>query len=56
MQVATGANGVCAGLSAGKGYVDVSTVDGATSAVINEAVHKTGCADMEAWFSGGPHT
>lgn len=45
-------NGVVAGLSPGKGYVDVSTVDAETSRKIGEAVAATGASFLEAPVSG----
>ncbi|KAF3324552.1 glyoxylate/succinic semialdehyde reductase 2 [Carex littledalei] len=50
--VATGENGAVQGLGSGKGYVDVSTVDGATSKLICESVKKTGASFLEAPVSG----
>ncbi|KAJ4768306.1 glyoxylate reductase 2 [Rhynchospora pubera] len=50
--VATGENGAIQGLGSGKGYVDVSTVDGATSKLICESVQKTGASFLEAPVSG----
>jgi glyoxylate/succinic semialdehyde reductase len=44
---------VCtAGLSAGKGYVDVSTIDPATAAAVAAAVRGTGALYLEAPVSG----
>jgi glyoxylate/succinic semialdehyde reductase len=39
-------------MSAGKGYVDVSTVDAATSATIADAIRKQGGSFLEAPVSG----
>jgi len=50
--VAMGPHGIVAGLSSGKGYVDVSTVDVATSQRIASAVRATGAAYVEAPVSG----
>ncbi|CAM8955939.1 unnamed protein product [Rhodiola kirilowii] len=50
--VATGTYGAANGLSPGKGYVDVSTVDGATSKQIGEQIKKTGAMFLEAPVSG----
>ena len=50
--VATGPDGIVEGLSPGKGYVDVSTVDAATSSRIAAAVRLTGAAFLEAPVSG----
>lgn len=52
MEVACGPQGAVKGLSAGKGYVDVSTVDDETSKAIAEAVRKTGAEFLEAPVSG----
>jgi 3-hydroxyisobutyrate dehydrogenase-like beta-hydroxyacid dehydrogenase len=41
-----------AGLSAGKGYVDVSTIDPATAADVAAAVRATGALYLEAPVSG----
>ncbi len=40
------------GLSQGKGYVDVSTVDAPTSSAIAQGVRKTGARFLEAPVSG----
>eukprot|EP00775_Hariotina_reticulata_P007101 gene7101-7314_t len=50
--VAMGPDGIVQGLSAGKGYVDVSTVDPATSAAVAAAVRSTGALFLEAPVSG----
>eukprot|EP00882_Tetradesmus_deserticola_P012853 GHRQ01013621.1.p2 GENE.GHRQ01013621.1~~GHRQ01013621.1.p2 ORF type:complete len:233 (+),score=121.37 GHRQ01013621.1:695-1393(+) len=52
VQVATGPDGVVAGLSAGKGYVDVSTIDPATAADVAAAVRAAGALYLEAPVSG----
>eukprot|EP00242_Pyramimonas_sp_CCMP2087_P009826 CAMPEP_0198199560 /NCGR_PEP_ID=MMETSP1445-20131203/2827_1 /TAXON_ID=36898 /ORGANISM="Pyramimonas sp., Strain CCMP2087" /LENGTH=378 /DNA_ID=CAMNT_0043869437 /DNA_START=64 /DNA_END=1200 /DNA_ORIENTATION=+ len=52
LEVATMENGVAAGMSAGKGYVDVSTVDPATAALIAAAVNAKGGRFLEAPVSG----
>lgn len=52
MEVAEGPEGVIKGLSAGKGYIDVSTVDAATSSRIAAAVRSTGGSFLEAPVSG----
>jgi glyoxylate/succinic semialdehyde reductase len=52
LAVATGAQGVAAGMSEGKGYVDVSTVDAATSQAIEAAVTAKGGLFLEAPVSG----
>eukprot|EP00878_Enallax_costatus_P007206 GHUV01007550.1.p1 GENE.GHUV01007550.1~~GHUV01007550.1.p1 ORF type:complete len:380 (+),score=82.87 GHUV01007550.1:261-1400(+) len=52
VEVATGPEGVVAGLSTGKGYVDVSTIDPATAASVAAAVRKTGALYLEAPVSG----
>nr|CAB3473348.1 unnamed protein product [Digitaria exilis] len=51
-EVACGANGAAEGLAPGKGYVDVSTVDGATSKLIGEHITSTGASFLEAPVSG----
>ena len=48
----TVANAAKDGLSAGKGYVDVSTVDAETSSAIAEIVRSTGAEFLEAPVSG----
>ncbi|KAF5177373.1 Glyoxylate/succinic semialdehyde reductase 2 protein [Thalictrum thalictroides] len=52
VDVALGKNGAANGLSPGKGYVDVSTVDGVTSKVIGKQVKATGALFLEAPVSG----
>lgn len=52
LDVAFGENGIAAGMSAGKGYVDVSTVDAATAARVAEAVRAKGALFLEAPVSG----
>lgn len=52
LQVVFGASGVLEGLSAGKGYVDMSTVDEQTSIRIGEAVAAKGGRFLEAPVSG----
>ncbi len=52
LAVCAGPNGVLAGISAGKGYVDMSTVDAATSAQIAAAVAERGGRFLEAPVSG----
>ncbi|MEW5313135.1 MAG: hypothetical protein WDW38_004726 [Sanguina aurantia] len=52
LQVATGPNGIVSGLSAGKGYIDVSTIDVATSQLIAAAVRSSGASFLEAPVSG----
>lgn len=52
LSVATGPNGIVSGLSAGKGYVDVSTVDAETSTLIAQAVRASGASFLEAPVSG----
>nr|CAD1824266.1 unnamed protein product [Ananas comosus var. bracteatus] len=50
--VACGTNGAAEGMGPGKGYVDVSTVDGATSKLINKHIKDTGGSFLEAPVSG----
>jgi len=52
LAVATGPEGVAAGMSPGKGYVDASTVDAATSAAVAAAVRAAGGLFLEAPVSG----
>lgn len=52
LAVATGKDGITSGLAPGKGYVDVSTVDAATSSAIASAVRATGAKFLEAPVSG----
>ena len=51
-EVALGEVGVVAGLTAGKGYVDVSTVDVATVVAVSQACHAAGAQYLEAPVSG----
>lgn len=50
--VACGANGAAEGMSPGKGYVDVSTVDAASSKLIGKRINQTGASFLEAPVSG----
>ncbi|KAJ6823024.1 glyoxylate/succinic semialdehyde reductase 2, chloroplastic [Iris pallida] len=50
--VACGTNGAAEGMGPGKGYVDVSTVDAATSKLIGKQITKTGASFLEAPVSG----
>lgn len=43
---------ILAGMFAGKGYVDVSTVDAETSQAVADAIHKAGGLYLEAPVSG----
>ncbi|KAI5071167.1 hypothetical protein GOP47_0013418 [Adiantum capillus-veneris] len=52
LEVASGEHGVIHGLGPGKGYVDISTVDGGTSKTINGLVKATGASFLEAPVSG----
>ncbi|XP_072952770.1 glyoxylate/succinic semialdehyde reductase 2, chloroplastic [Typha angustifolia] len=52
IDVACGTNGAAKGMGPGKGYVDVSTVDGATSKMISQHIRDTGAAFLEAPVSG----
>lgn len=52
MEVACGKQGAVHGLGPGKGYVDVSTVDGETSKAIGTAIKATGAQFLEAPVSG----
>lgn len=52
LEVACGTNGIVSGLSAGKGYVDVSTIDVDTARSIAAAVRGTGASFLEAPVSG----
>nr|XP_010924997.1 glyoxylate/succinic semialdehyde reductase 2, chloroplastic isoform X1 [Elaeis guineensis] len=52
IDVACGTNGAAKGMSPGKGYVDVSTVDGATAKLINKHIKDTGALFLEAPVSG----
>lgn len=53
-QVATGPDGIVAGLSAGKVYVDMSTVAPRLSRELAERVARTGAQKLEAPVSGSP--
>lgn len=52
VNVACGTNGAAEGMSPGKGYVDVSTVDAATSSLIGKHIRQTGASFLEAPVSG----
>ncbi|KAJ0985483.1 hypothetical protein J5N97_003839 [Dioscorea zingiberensis] len=52
VDIACGVNGAVKGMGPGKGYVDVSTVDGATSKSISESIKETGALFLEAPVSG----
>jgi len=52
LDVVLGDSGVAAGMSSGKGYVDVSTVNSETSKQIAAAVRATGASFLEAPVSG----
>ncbi|GLT75590.1 hypothetical protein SLA2020_473010 [Shorea laevis] len=52
IDVACGKHGAASGMSPGKGYVDVSTVDGSTSKLINGHIKATGALFLEAPVSG----
>ncbi|KAM3699469.1 hypothetical protein ACJW31_05G028000 [Castanea mollissima] len=52
LEVACGEHGAASGMSSGKGYVDVSTVDGATSKLISGRINATGASFLEAPVSG----
>lgn len=52
LAVALGDNGIAAGISAGKGYVDVSTVDAGTSQQIAAGIRAAGGQFLEAPVSG----
>lgn len=52
LDVACGDHGAAKGMSTGKGYVDVSTVDGATSKLIGMQIKATGALFLEAPVSG----
>ncbi|KAL5579457.1 hypothetical protein UlMin_011899 [Ulmus minor] len=51
-EVACGKHGAATGMSSGKGYVDVSTVDGETSKSISDQIKATGALFLEAPVSG----
>nr|KJB70193.1 hypothetical protein B456_011G065100 [Gossypium raimondii] len=52
IDVACGKNGAVSGMGPGKGYVDISTVDVATSKLINEHIKARGALFLEAPVSG----
>ncbi|XP_057797167.1 glyoxylate/succinic semialdehyde reductase 2, chloroplastic isoform X2 [Salvia miltiorrhiza] len=52
VDVACGKQGAASGMSPGKGYVDVSTVDGPTSKLISARIKSTGALFLEAPVSG----
>ncbi|CAL9062746.1 unnamed protein product [Musa banksii] len=52
VDVACGTNGAVKGMGSGKGYVDASTVDGATSKLISKHIRDTGASFLEAPVSG----
>lgn len=52
MNVACGKDGAASGMGPGKGYVDVSTVDGDTSKLICQNIKATGAQFLEAPVSG----
>lgn len=52
VEVACGEHGAASGMTSGKGYVDVSTVDGATSKLISGHINATGASFLEAPVSG----
>lgn len=52
VDVACGKHGAASGMSQGKGYVDVSTVDGITSKLIGGHIKSTGALFLEAPVSG----
>jgi len=52
LAIAGGPDGVAAGLTSGKGYVDVSTVDAATARAVEALVAASGAAYLEAPVSG----
>ncbi len=52
LEVCCGANGVASGIGEGRGYVDMSTVDGVTSRQIAAAVSAAGGRFLEAPVSG----
>ncbi|KAL8056081.1 hypothetical protein ABFX02_04G096500 [Erythranthe guttata] len=51
-EVAYGKHGAASGMSPGKGYVDVSTVDGPTSKLISTRIKSSGALFLEAPVSG----
>nr|KYP58389.1 Putative oxidoreductase GLYR1 [Cajanus cajan] len=52
VDVACGKHGAANGIGPGKGYVDVSTVDGDTSKLISAQINSTGALFLEAPVSG----
>ncbi|KAL6134649.1 hypothetical protein ACLB2K_066877 [Fragaria x ananassa] len=52
VDVALGKDGAASGMSTGKGYVDVSTVDGETSKLISGHIKAAGALFLEAPVSG----
>ncbi|KAJ6706431.1 GLYOXYLATE/SUCCINIC SEMIALDEHYDE REDUCTASE 2 CHLOROPLASTIC [Salix purpurea] len=52
MEVACGKHGAVSGMGPGKGYVDVSTVDGGTSKLISGHIKASGASFLEAPVSG----
>lgn len=52
LEIALGKDGVVQGISTGKGYVDVSTVDAETAQKVEAAVHAAGGQYLEAPVSG----
>lgn len=52
IEVACGINGVASGIGPGKGYVDMSTVDVATSKLISKTIKENGGLFLEAPVSG----
>uniref|UniRef100_A0A2P2KRQ5 Uncharacterized protein MANES_11G025200 n=1 Tax=Rhizophora mucronata TaxID=61149 RepID=A0A2P2KRQ5_RHIMU len=52
VEVAFGNQGAASGMSPGKGYVDVSTVDGGASRLISGHIKATGASFLEAPVSG----
>ncbi|KAJ4838445.1 Glyoxylate/succinic semialdehyde reductase 2, chloroplastic [Turnera subulata] len=52
VEVACGKHGAASGMGPGKGYVDVSTVDGGTSILISERIKASGGSFLEAPVSG----
>lgn len=52
VDVACGKHGAASGMCSGKGYVDISTVDGTTSKLIHEHIKAAGASFLEAPVSG----
>lgn len=52
LAICQGPNGVAAGIGAGRGYVDMSTVDDKTSGTIADLIHHAGGRFLEAPVSG----